>query len=174
MTLRKYLPLEDYTLTSKLSLDEIRTRISDNLESKKNFKFPFFNRNTSKPYEGILSGDTFTINRIINYRNSFLPVITGNISTYLGGTQIHLKMRLAYGVAIFMLVWLGAVGIACIGIMATGFSQTKGPSTAFPFNVIPFGMFVFGCLLGVLPFKAETKKSKEFFSNLFEGQEENF
>lgn len=93
MNLKKYLPFENYVMTSKLSVEEVKRRLADNIEPKKSLRLSVFNRGTNKPYEGEILGDTFTISRIINYRNSFLPVITGHISTFLGTTQINVKMR---------------------------------------------------------------------------------
>jgi hypothetical protein len=40
-----------------------------------------------------------------------------------------------------------------------------------PVILIPFGMFAFGCLLTSLAFKGESKNSKDFLAQLFEGQE---
>jgi len=173
MNFKKYLPFENYTLTSKLPVEEIKRRLADNIEPKKNLRFPGFNKISNRPYEGQILADTFTISRIINYRNSFLPIITGRISTFLGKTQINVRMRPVTFVLIFMSFWLGAVGLVCLGIILTGVIQFKRilQSGFSPMILIPFGMFLFGCLLITLAFKAESKRSKEFLERLFEGQE---
>jgi hypothetical protein len=173
MNLKKYLPFENYVLTSKLPAEEVKRRLADNIEPKKSFMLSVFNRDTNKPYEGQISGDTFTINRIINYRNSFLPVITGHISTSPGKTQINVKMRLVTFVSIFISLWLGIVGIVCLGTILAGLFQFKQvlQNGFSPIILIPFGMFLFGCLLTTLAFKAESKKSKDFLKRIFEGQE---
>jgi len=44
MNLKKYLPFENYTLTSKLPVDEIKRRLADNIEPKKNLRFPGINK----------------------------------------------------------------------------------------------------------------------------------
>src|SRR5687768_10407578 len=106
MDLQRYLAFENYVLTSKLSIEEIKRRLVNNIEPKKSFSFFGFNKSSNKPYKGQIIGDTFTISRIINYRNSFLPVITGRISTFLGKTQINVKMRPVTSVLIFISVWL--------------------------------------------------------------------
>ena len=175
MNLRKYLPYEDYALTSKLSVEEVRKRIFENIEPKKTYRFPGFNKNTVKLYEGTLIDNAFTITRIINSRNSFLPVITGDISTFLGKTQIKIEMRLVHLVLVFMSLWLGIVGLVCIGIFLVGALKFKEIlETGFsPMLLIPYAMFIFGCLLVILSFKAESKKSKDFLLELLEGQEEN-
>jgi hypothetical protein len=132
-----------------------------------------FNRNSTKPYEGEISKNSFSISRIIGYRNSFLPTIHGDVSTFLGQTQIKIKMRPVTFVLIFMSFWLGIVGLVCLGTLLIGLLNiSKILRTGFsPMLLIPFGMFIFGILLTNLAFKAESKKSKEFLATLLSGQE---
>ena len=173
MTLKKFLPFENYVITSRLPVEEVRKRLADNIEPKKSLRLSVFNRDSNKPYEGQILGDTFTISRIINYRNSFLPVITGHISTFLGKTQINVKMRLVIFVLIFISFWLGSIELICLGIILVGLIRFKQvlQNGFSPMILIPFGMFLFGCLLTIFAFKAESKKSKYFLEKLFEGQE---
>ena len=172
MNLKKYLPFENYILTSYLPAYEIEKRIAANIEPKSTSIFSGFNRNSTKPYEGQLVDKNFTISRIISYRNSFLPIIKGNISTYLGETQIRIKMRPATFVLVFMSLWLGIVGLVCIGIIFIGLLSFEALlQNGFSLLLlIPFAMFIFGALLITLAFRAESKKSKEFLATLFEGQ----
>lgn len=173
MNLKKYLPFENYVITTKLSVHEIKIRLADNIEPKKSVKLSLFSNDSSKPYEGEILGDSFKITRIINYRNSFLPVITGHISTFPGRTQINVKIRPVIFVLIFISLWLGIVGLVCVGIILAGIFQFKNllQNGFSPMTLIPFGMFFFGCLLITLGFKAESKKSKEFLERVFEVQE---
>ena len=175
MNFKKYLPFENYVIISKLSVEEVTRRLTDNIEPKKYLRLSVFNKGSNKPYEGQILGDTFTINRIINYRNSFLPVITGHISTFLGKTQINVKMKPVTFVLIFISLWLGIVGLICFGIILVGLIQFKQvlQNGFSPMILIPFGFFLFGFLLINLAFKAESKKSKEFLDRLFEAQEPN-
>lgn len=174
MNFKKYLPFENYSLMSKLTVEEITKRLADNIEPKNNFRFTGLNKSTNKPYEGQIERDRFTITRIINYRNSFLPVITGQISTFLGKTQINVKMRPTTYVLIFMSIWLGTVGLICLGILFFGIFQFRQvlQDGFSPMMLIPFGMFLFGCLLTTLAFKAESKKSKYFLATLLQGEEQ--
>ncbi len=173
MNLKKYLPFENYVLTTKLSAEEVYKRLSENIEPKKTFRLSKFNHNATKPYEGEISGNSFSISRIISYRNSFLPAIHGEISTFPGQTQIQIKMRPFTIVLIFMSFWLGIVGLICVGMLLMGFFRiAEILKTGFsPILLIPFGMFIFGCLLVNLAFKAESRKSKEFLAALLSGQE---
>jgi hypothetical protein len=170
MILKNILPFENYVLTTKLSSEEVLKRVADNIQQKKSFNSSTFNRNYTKPYTGQIIGMTFTMNRNINYRNSFLPVIAGQITTYPGQTQINIKMRPAIFVLIFISFWLGIVGLVCLGTLLIGLLQFRQilQNGFSPMILIPFGMFAFGCLLTHFAFKGESKNSKEFLATLLE------
>jgi hypothetical protein len=171
MNLTKYLPFENCVLTTNISTFEILKRIADNIEPKQGFNLiPFDTRKYTKPYTGYIHGLTFTMNRNINYGNSFSPMITGKLETFSGKTEIKLKMRLVGFVAVLISLWLGAAGLVCLGIIIVGLSRLKQISqTGFsPMVLIPFVMFVFGVFLVLLPFKYESKKSILFLSSLLD------
>ena len=173
MNFKKYFLFENYVLTTRLPVEEVARRLAENIEPKRSFRFSLFSKGSNKPYEGQMLGNTFTISRIINYRNSFLPIITGHISAFSGETQINVKMRPETFVLIFISLWLGIVGLVCLGIILAGFFQIQEilQNGFSPMILIPFGMFLFGCLLTTLPFKVESKKSKEFLERLLDGQQ---
>jgi hypothetical protein len=173
MNLKNILPFENYTLTTKLPVQEVVKRLSENVETKKKTFFSFTARNTTKPYEGRILSDIFTINRVINYRNSFLPVITGHITSFPGQTQINIKMRLATFVLIFISFWLGVVALVYIGTLIAAVVQLQGilRHGFSPMVLIPFAMLLFGSLLTIFAFKGESKNSKDFLAELLEGQE---
>lgn len=170
MTLKSALPFEEYVLTTRLSVNEVLRRLDDNIQEKQGFSISSFNRNYSKPYTGQITGTTFKMSRNINYRNSFLPVITGQITTYVGQTQVNIKMRPATFPLIFISFWLGFVGLVCMGILFIGLLQFRQiiQNGFSPMIFIPFGMFAFGCLLTHFAFKGESKNSKEFLATLLE------
>lgn len=171
----KFLPFENYVLMIKLSADEVYKRLFDNIEAKKGLRFFSFNHRSTKPYEGEISGNMFIINRIIDYRNSFRPVITGQISTFAGQTQINVKMGLSIPVLIFISFWLGTLGLVCMGMLLIGLLQIKEIlQQGFPPELlIPFGMFIFGYLVIYIAFKVESIKSKEFLATLLDAEEIN-
>ncbi len=176
MNFKKFLPVENYTLKTKLSVEEVRNPIANKIEPKKNFRFFAGKNNYSKPYEGKIAGNSFTINRIINYRNSFLPVINGTTGTFVGKTQINIKMQPLIFVLIFMSVWLGIVGIVCLWMIITAFIHIREIGQIFeggfsPIIFVPFVMFIVGSSITYFGFKFESKKSKEFLADLLEGEE---
>lgn len=172
MKLLNFLPFEKYVLTTKMHYDDVYKRLADNIDPKKNTHFFAFYRDSDKPYHGEISGNTFTMSRIIKYKNSFLPVIKGKISSSVGQTQISIKMRPEMFALIFGTMWMVLVGLVCVGLLLGGllnFRQIieRGFSPAF---LIPFGMFIFGYLLISISFKKESKKSKQFLATLLDAE----
>jgi hypothetical protein len=163
----KFFPSEDYVLRTGLPVTEVLSRISDSIDAKRTNAFVAYFKGFDKPYRGHINGSTFHIVRNISYRNSFLPEIKGTVSTFLGKTEVTIKMALNQLVAIFMILWLSVVGIAAVVI---GIGALRSRPT--PASLIPVGMFVFGILLTILPFKYESAQSKRFLRELLEGTEE--
>jgi hypothetical protein len=123
--MKSILPFEKYTLISDLSIDEIIKRLEKNIDLDNTPRFFGINSSSGKPYKGKCSENTFSITRVINYRNSFLPLIKGEISVYLNETRINITMRPTLPVLIFASIWLGIVGIVAV------FFYTCGP---YPIN----------------------------------------
>ena len=172
MSFRNFLPVEDYVLITNLTADQVLNRIGGNIQPAPRLSFPSIRINYTKPYSGHITGRTFTMSRNISHRNSFLPVITGEITTFTGQTQVRIKMRPASFVLIFMSVWLGIIGLACIGILLIGivrFGQILQEGFS-PMLLVPFGMFAFGCVLIHFGFKSESKNSKLFLAKLLESK----
>jgi len=127
-----------------------------------------FGSSDHKPYEGSVNGNSFSITRIIVYRNSFLPRINGIIEKDFNGNKINVKMRLHVFVIVFMFIWFGGIGIGCLAVLATGFKF--GSQNFEPMSLIPFGMLIFGYALVTGGFKYESIKSKKYLAQLFEAE----
>ena len=74
------------------------------VEPNKTFRSPFSRKH--RCFEGSVDGDHFKINRIINYRNSFLPIIEGTFRPEPPGTIVTLNMRMIWPVVVF---WGGMI-----------------------------------------------------------------
>lgn len=164
-TQMKYLPFENITYKTKLSSSEIIKRLNEVTEPRKLFRISdIFRSNNHKPYEGLIEANYFTISRIIRYRNSFLPKISGRIESEFTGTVITVKMRLNTFVLIFMSIWFTGVGLACFAVLAMALNGDSFSA----FALIPFGMLLFGYAISTGGFKHESLKSKYYFAKLFE------
>lgn len=162
----KFLPTENITYKTRLKEDEIIRRLSDCIEPEKIFRLGILSSGSTKSYEGQINGQTFSIKRIISYRNSFLPRINGVIERDFDGLTIKVKMRLHIFVIVFLCIWFGLVGLACIAFL----TQTLSSSEINPAALIPFGMLLFAYLLTMGGFKFESNKSKKDLQRIFNAE----
>ncbi|GAA5101790.1 hypothetical protein GCM10023210_42070 [Chryseobacterium ginsengisoli] len=155
----KYLPFEHLIYKTDLSEKEAIKKLSDCIETKKRR----FGNASNKEYEGFINENSFEINRIIRYRNSFLPQITGTVQRNNSETEIEIKMRLNLLVLVFMIFWCSFVIFFLIAVL----TQAEKISVAI---FIPFFMLSFAYLLTMFGFKSESKKSKEDLKKIFEAK----
>jgi len=159
----KLLPFENIIYKTNLSESEVIKRLNDSIEPEKTLRINLFGNKSTRPYEGCISKKQFKINRIISYRNSFLPRIKGTIQTDTQGTSIHVKMRLHLTVIIFLTIWCGGVGAGFITFLSYSiFSNEFNPGI-----LGTIGMLIFAYVLTMGGFKFESKKSKSYLSCLF-------
>ena len=165
-----FAPFERLTIETPLTPEEVHQRLAEVIEPKRMFRF--FSGN-HKPYQGKLNDDRFEVTRIIHYRNSFLPVIKGEIRPGLGGSVVDITMHPHIFVIVFMIIWFGIAGSLFFGLLCTALVSiwhSTGERTADLVGVIfPAGFFVFGYVMVMGGFKFESVKSKAFFRELFRG-----
>ncbi|RBL90650.1 hypothetical protein [Chitinophaga flava] len=171
----KLVPFEDYTLISNLSPEEVKKRLEEKLNLKRRTAFISFRPqlDTDRPYEGAFRGNKFVIKRIINYRNSFLPEITGVVTHEVVHTAIKIKMRMSVFVCVFLVIWLLLMSMILFSV------KSSTGADIIPLGIfgnIPFLSQALLCLLMYAvtlgAFKYESMKSKKFLAALFEGREE--
>ena len=153
---------QSFTIYTSLSPAEVCEKLAEVVEPRKTFRWRW--SKSEKPYEGEIGDHSFKISRIINYRNSFLPQISGRIQPNGAGSEVEITMTLHGFVIGFMLFWLGMVlqfGILfLVAMISEGKFQLAG--------LIPVGMFAFGCLMPFVGFVPEAKKSKKFLTELLQ------
>lgn len=173
MNPRRLLPYDNFKLTSRLPTTEVQKRLKDSVQRKKLRLFTFQPHPGVQPYEGTVTENSFEISRIIDYRNSFLPVIKGEFSSFLGKTEISVKMRPAISVLIFMAIWFSATGLGCVATATVAIGNLKKGmrDELDPLFLIPFVMFAFGYGLIMFGYKREAKRSKKFLIDLFQAEE---
>lgn len=157
--IKKILPFEKLIYRSKLTKEELLAHLQNEIEAEKPFRFGVYNFSYSKPYIGKIYNNRFEIKRAINYRNSFLPVIKGEIQNDVNGSKINVKMNLVEIVKVFMIIWLGGVLIACLATSYNLIFTNSSNSEGGLFILIPFCMLAFGILMVYFGFKTESRKS---------------
>jgi hypothetical protein len=141
-------PYARFTVETPLSRDEIRQRLDQTVDE--HAKFFEWLSGTARPYRGHLGIDSFKIWRRIRYRNSFLPVVLGQIHEGVHQRSVEITMRLRLLVAVFMVFWLSAV--ASFGL------ATQRPAA--------IGMFLFGYTLMTVCFSYEAARTKKSLHRL--------
>jgi hypothetical protein len=160
---RYLIPFESLTITTSLTFSEVLQRLDEVVTPPKFFRITLpFGAPPPKPYEGTISGNTFKISRIITGRNSFLPIIEGDIHSQPFGCSIKIRLTLHKIVIAFMILWLWTTG--SIGMFAL-FAWFVEPSVG-PIFLPILGMFFFAWLLCLIPFKIEAKSAIKFMSIL--------
>ncbi|MEA5570375.1 hypothetical protein [Calothrix sp. UHCC 0171] len=170
----KFLPYERLIIYSQLTQESAIQKLIDVVDSASNRNF---RASVIKPYRGEIIGYKFKIRRVINYRNSFLPVIQGEIKSAKAGCCIDLKMRLNLIVICFLFVWSSPLIYSLLMIFIVGiiqliqlaFPELVTVSGSIPLNIIfvLFGMILFCYCLATIFFKIESTKSKVFLQKLF-------
>jgi len=100
-------------------------------------------------FEGVVSGEMFTVTRVIRYKNSFLPVIHGTVEQGPEGAIVRLRMRLNVATSIFMAIWFASLGLV-VGSM---------------FDLTTVWMLIAGALMTAGGFFPEAVKAAKVFRN---------
>ena len=166
----KFLPYERLKISTTLSREEVLKRLENAIEPKQFFRY--FGSGT-KPYQGHVEGSQFEISRIIGYRNSFLPMIKGNVQREISGCSIYITMHPHIFIMVFMVLWLGGVGGFFVVFLSSIISLLSSGQGITDLSVLsaPAAMFILGYALFWGGFKFESIKSKNFFQELFEARE---
>lgn len=157
----KYLPFEFLLYETELSEQEALEKLSDCTQPKKMRFFKAYN--PTKTYEGSIDENTFEISRIINYRNSFLPQITGTVQNNGSRTEIEIKMQLNTIVLLFLIFCCSMVFL--FFLMAI-FSAAEITIASFA----PLLMLVFIYFLTIFCFNYESTKAKAELKKIFKAQ----
>lgn len=149
---------------TKMTKEEVLEQLSQNIDQDL-YSFSFNRKVTDKPFRGTLNESGFAIEREINYRNSFLPKITGEIKEEANYTRISVIMKLSMFVFIFLLFWTGGVFAGCIAsIYATVLNGFE------VFYLIPFVMLFFMCSLTIGAFRYEANKGKTDLQKILQAE----
>lgn len=154
-------PFQRVSLRTALPADVVLQRLAAEVEPRRWFRSPF-GKTPHKRFEGEITGERFRVNRIIGYRNSFLPQVAGSVRSDGLATVLEATLMLHPVVAVFMLFWLGAVGLGGLGLLA----QLATPGEHSWLALAPTGMFVFGYLLMQLAYLAEARPAKRFLEEV--------
>ena len=119
-------------------------------------------RQQREPFVGIIDGERFRIRRRIDYRNNFLPVISGRIAPHATGSRIDIVVKLKPAIAVVMILWLSAMsfGAAVAVWQSVQTGQAKGLAALL--------LLLFGFVLVAIAFVPEKRKALKLLSETFD------
>ena len=144
-----------FTIETSKSKEEVLRIIKENTHTRTSI-FDF-KGNSGKFFEGKVFEDSFSLLRIIHYRNDILPVIKGKIEEIEGGCRVNIKMRMPVFAIIFFSIWLPG------GILGSILILLERDFISFFITLVGFPLFA---LIFFLMYKYEAKKSKEKLEEL--------
>ncbi|MDE6925494.1 MAG: hypothetical protein K2P59_09600 [Acetatifactor sp.] len=111
---------------------------------------------TNAEFVGLVQPFDFRIVPKINYRNSFLPVLIGNITEKEEGTVIDITFHMPVFMQIFLIIWYG---MACFLFLCGILAVFTGGAEQTAFILVPSGFIVLGQVLSRCCFYGPEKKS---------------
>ncbi|MBI1215717.1 MAG: hypothetical protein GC185_07860 [Alphaproteobacteria bacterium] len=178
-------PSRRFIMSSELYPAQAEEALRARLQPKRDWKSMIM-RPGGGGFTGTLSNGHFRFYRDINYQNSFLPVVEGEIRGGEGPpSRIHVRMGTNLGVRVFLSFWLFFVGLAGAGVLAayvdpsfvqkmgsrmgSGAAHHAGPPP-LPAVIVPLVMLVFGLALPQIGFRGEARRATEFLKEVFGAQ----
>jgi hypothetical protein len=160
---RMLFPYSTLVFQSALSEFQAIARLQAAVEPERWFRL----RSAERPFEGTVEGRTFRIQRIIQYRNSFLPALHGKVEpTADGRARVVVAFRLAPAVMVFMTLWFGL--LLLFGMVALVQPAAEGQTGGLP---VIGGMLVFGVVLVLGGFGFEASKARQLLEELFSARQ---
>jgi len=150
------MPLRTVDIDSPYPPDEVCRRLSAIIRGEVWYLSPAAREAGDREgvFQGWIRDQAFKIERVIFYRNSFLPTVRGSVSAQDTGTRVQLRMTLHPFVAVFLACWFG--GVTSVFIM-TIWSGQQGLAIPVLFLLLMLGG---GGALTALGFVPEAKKAE--------------
>ena len=149
--LTRLLPYRTFTIESPLELTVAEARLRNAIQPTR----WYVSSPRTAPFEGVLDASRFDLQRVIQGRNSFLPVVRGEVESTPAGVRLVGTMRLHAVVIAFMTVWFGGVLVGCIAALKS-IASGEGFKAS---QLAPLGFLAFGIALVLGGFLPETHKA---------------
>lgn len=152
------IPYQTFEIKTRLSQEAARQKLQEIVEPRKLMRFGLSRKHNL--FEGEIEGTAFKISRIIHYRNSFLPILVGQIQDDLDASTLRITARLHWFVALFWTFF--ALAVAAGGLIAGDPSELWVILPVFFFfYVVPTAAFNFEL------YKAQTLLNEQFATDRY-------
>jgi hypothetical protein len=105
----KLVPYHRFEITSPLKREDALAAMAKHVEPVSWFRFGWPNSANDKRFEGEVTIDGFNVRRVMGYRNSFMPVVRGEVQSAGAMSRIIVTMRPFIFVIVFCAIWCVAV-----------------------------------------------------------------
>lgn len=155
------LPCDRFMIRTPVSLQAVIARLEAHVEPPKAFRWSY-HRNHA-PCEGSVSEAGFTMHRIPQGRNSFIPQIKGRFKALAGETAVHITMKLHPFVMSFLVMWFLSFFSGALAISSSG--DVADSEALFILGLPLFMLFTFWMI-----FWLEVERSRKDLLNIIGGQ----
>jgi len=152
-TMRSLLPYQEISVQTRLTTDQAAHRLST-VVSRKQFRYISAD---CDQYEGNVSPEGFTINRIMGYQNGFRPVLQGCFCEKNGKTHIVVKMTLPPMVLLISAIYFTVLALAVLESLSGDF-------------IFPGLLFLAGYGVMISSFRNAADEATAFIHELFTGR----
>jgi hypothetical protein len=154
----RVIPKDSFTIETTATIPQLVEAFQAQVEPRKLLRWGW--SRDHKLFEGEVSESGFSISRIIHYRNSFRPTITGRFEPGMAGTDVKIEQQLPPFVILFALLWTGIMlQFLCVGVRGL-IESPDALREIGPFLLLPFGMMLFLVLMTQFGFWMEARKSR--------------
>jgi hypothetical protein len=113
----RWLPFHRFEITSPLSLSAALDALKAHVEPRRLFRMVFPNPANEKRFQGEVGADSFEISRIIGYRNSFLPQVSGKIHGAGSRSTVNVTMQI-HPLALVLMIVIASTIMLVAGALA--------------------------------------------------------
>ena len=154
----RLLPYTTFSFDVMGSLDNTVDKMDRSIHPRQSFWLLGFGRR-NEGFEGKVSEASFELNRIIGYRNSFLPHAYGRFEQVnRHRTTVHVTVTLHPFVILFCLVWCGSIGYGLLNAIIEGNSNSIS---------LLSGALLFVYVLVMVGWSAEIGKLRRFIRGVY-------
>ena len=147
----KWVPQHRFEIQSPLSPSAAIDALKAHVEARRMFRIGFPSAANDKRFQGVVAADSFQITRVIGYRNSFLPQVSGKIRGAGSRSMIEVEMAL-FAPVIVLVIAIMAMLLLIIGAVAF-----EGDLPALASLLIMPGL-AYGAVLWAFWFEAEKQE----------------
>jgi hypothetical protein len=148
----KLIPIDSFRLKTKLSAEEVFTRLNSFVEPGTPLVLLHQLRNEKEYYIGVVEKSKFSIQRQRHPKNHGSPLIKGIIIEDLSETVINIKLQLNYYSIFFLTLWV---------LMLGSFLKTTIEGGSNLGVAVIFGFLLLGYIFTIIMFNSGASDVKE-------------